>query len=422
MKDDKLIATILKKFGPPKNDFKPGDLVRVLKANTTGIVTKIKDDNVIFRTFDRPDGWCEHSAKSEALEYYKIPKKAGNKPKELYEFLQKANRKLYTITQDFTFTDGMTEKTLRKGEQVYVDEVPMFIESLKRLDHEGYNPGQLHVGFGPESCLSIVRCYSMNNDKYIYLPIRKIQEYQWNSKLIDRLSFPEKERLLRYLETETSFENYGVNFHKGKGKVVLLYGDVGSGKTMTAEAVSHYLKKPLIRVDIEDRNSLQTIRIAVAQAEVYKGIVFIDEADMLVADRHSAHARVEAIQVLLKYLELFDGIVLLSTNFGAQLDPAIENRLDMKIHYQITEETRELIWKKNMPKIKGIFDFDKYKKYPLNGRDIQKIIVFAAQRAKRNKYKKIPVKYIEEEADLRLKEKSDYRQAKYGSGDTYYFG
>ena len=64
-------------------------------------------------------------------------------------------------------------------------------------------------------------------------------------------------------------------------------------------------------------------------------LLFLDEADSLVADRTGASQRWEVSQVneLLKGLEGFSGLFVASTNLMDRLDPAVMRRLDFKVHF-----------------------------------------------------------------------------------------
>ena len=187
--DHKLLQLLRKLDNKKKNEFKVGDIIKIMKSNSVGKVVKVKEDQVIFRTFDRPEGWCEHQSRAEIIEKYTLPKN-NTQAEKFHAFIQKANRKLYVTTEDFTFTDGIVERTLRAGEAIFIDELPLFITATTFKDPEGYTPSDFYIGLGTETCLTIVRCFAPQYDKYIFLPIRKVKPFKWNPKLIDKVSFP----------------------------------------------------------------------------------------------------------------------------------------------------------------------------------------------------------------------------------------
>lgn len=422
IESDVILKRIAQKLQEGSTEFKIGDEIEVLQSGTTGKVLRVIGDKVFFRTFDRPNGWCEHVATCYNVIKKKNPKRT-NIPQKLSEFITKNNRKPFILKHDFTIVRDGKEDLLSKGETVFLDETSSFVDALKEKSGEGYEPSQCFIGFGSQNVFSILRCFVPKKDEFVYIPKKFLEPFKWNQQIFDKLSFPEKNRLKTFLESESNPEKYGSSFHKGNGKSILFYGDIGSGKTLTVEAISHKLKRPLIRLDVEERSSFLTILNTYLIAERYNGIVLVDEADTLISDRNLPTSRIEAIHTLLKYMESFSGITVFTTNYGTQIDPAIDNRIDLKIHYKLTPQIREDIWKKTLPsKMTGVFDFQKYSKSNLNGRDIQKIVLFACQKTNQQNLKSVPVKYIEEEIHSRLMEKEDFARYKYGISTVDYIG
>ncbi|MDP2692195.1 MAG: ATP-binding protein [bacterium] len=402
-----IIKALGKKLLNTTEKFRIGDIINVVRTGTRGKIVRIADDTIIFRTYDRIEGWSEHQVSKNVIEKSKPYPKTKSVCKMMYKFLKKANRKTFQLTEDFLYQENGQDKILRAGEMLFVDEPPKFMDNLLVPDVDGYTPDQLHVRYGNETVFSIIKCFSVSKSHFMFIPITKIGSYAWDPTIFNKLSIPYKERIRSFLGKNPNLEQYGIKFHKGRGKSLLLFGEIGTGKTMTVEAIAHSIQQPIIRLDIEERSSMFAIHEAFATAERYNGIVFIDEADMLIADRYSGSARLEAIQILLKYLESFSGIVIFATNYNTKIDPAIENRIDMKIYYKMTEDIRTQIWKKLLPaKLDTDFDFNKHKKHDLNGRDIQKIITFAGRRAANENKIRVPIRYIEEEIIERLKEKA----------------
>ena len=120
-----------------------------------------------------------------------------------------------------------------------------------------------------------------------------------------------------------------------------LYGPPGTGKTRFAYHLADTCKLKLVEYRTSDLlakylgESEQNIRRMFEDCDRPGHLLFIDEADSLVADRDGASRRWEVSQVneLLKGLECFNGLFVASTNLMGQLDPAVMRRLDFKIHF-----------------------------------------------------------------------------------------
>ncbi len=120
---------------------------------------------------------------------------------------------------------------------------------------------------------------------------------------------------------------------------VLLYGIPGTGKTAYAKALAQALGHPLHEHRASDLlsafvgGSEEQIRAAFLLAQVHEAVLFLDEADGLLASREGASRNWEVTQVneLLVQLHDFEGVVVLATNRMDYLDEAVLRRMDAKV-------------------------------------------------------------------------------------------
>lgn len=127
---------------------------------------------------------------------------------------------------------------------------------------------------------------------------------------------------------------------------ILLYGPPGSGKTAYAHALAQMLDRPLLEQRASDLLSPyvgeteQRISQAFAQALDDQALLFLDEADSLLARREHAvrHWEVSLVNELLEQLGDFDGVVVLASNRVQALDEAVLRRLDAKIEFSALNE------------------------------------------------------------------------------------
>ena len=192
---------------------------------------------------------------------------------------------------------------------------------------------------------------------------------------------------------------YGWGFNEriptGKGMVVLLSGDPGTGKTLSAEIIAAELGMSLYRINPakvvskyvgETEKNLNEI---LAQAKSMHAILFFDEADALFSSRvakvESANDRFVNMETnfLLQQLERFEGIVILATNLETSIDQAFKRR----IHYHIVipfpePPVREEIWRNLIPDrapAEPNLDFAKLgKTFELSGGHIKNAMMRAA--------------------------------------------
>jgi transitional endoplasmic reticulum ATPase len=131
---------------------------------------------------------------------------------------------------------------------------------------------------------------------------------------------------------------------------ILLQGPPGTGKT---EFVKHYaetLQKELIIKRLSDirskwyGESLQNIAHMFEDAQSRNSILFLDEADAFFRNRETANEHyVAETNELLTRMENFKGILVCSTNFYQQMDPATMRRFSYKVRFDYLNEKGKLI-------------------------------------------------------------------------------
>jgi SpoVK/Ycf46/Vps4 family AAA+-type ATPase len=145
------------------------------------------------------------------------------------------------------------------------------------------------------------------------------------------------------------------------GITILFSGPPGTGKTMAAEIVAGELGLDLYKIDLssvvskyigETEKNLERI---FSEAENSSAILFFDEADALfgrrseVRDAHDRYANIE-ISYLLQRMEAYDGVTILATNLGANLDEAFTRRLQFVVDFPFPEVAdRRRIWQTLFP-------------------------------------------------------------------------
>jgi SpoVK/Ycf46/Vps4 family AAA+-type ATPase len=138
---------------------------------------------------------------------------------------------------------------------------------------------------------------------------------------------------------------------KGGGCIVILHGQPGTGKTLTAEAVAEEQEKPLMVISVAD---LGTDAITLEHrlgdilqiSKLWNAVILIDEADIFLEAR-SLHeiGRNAMVGVFLRLLEYHQSLIFLTTNRIATLDEAFKSRISVAIKYpNLTKSARRQIW------------------------------------------------------------------------------
>jgi hypothetical protein len=144
------------------------------------------------------------------------------------------------------------------------------------------------------------------------------------------------------------------------GVCALLVGPSGTGKTLVASWVATQLGLPLYRVDIasvvskyigETEKNLATLLAKAEQTEI---VLLFDEADSLfgkrtdIKDSNDRHANSQT-NYLLQRIEMYKGIVLLTSNSRGRFDSAFTRRLDTVIEFPLpAPEERRALWQSHL--------------------------------------------------------------------------
>jgi AAA+ superfamily predicted ATPase len=252
--------------------------------------------------------------------------------------------------------------------------------------------------------------------KNLYFNARQQQDI---TKIIDMLS-PEN-----YKKMCENFKS-----HKMKEALsILFYGLSGTGKTELVRQIAKKHNRILLMVDIASIKSMwvgesekNIRRVFREYAEALKicdlaPILFFNEADAILNKRRkiesSSDQMLNSMQnILLQYLEDFEGIFMATTNYINNLDDAFDRRIFYKKAFELPDEnTRFQILQDLFPEWPGDWIKDIASDFELSGSQIQNIkrkllvdsILFDIDYSN----KELLVNYIEEELGFRKKNRTE---------------
>jgi SpoVK/Ycf46/Vps4 family AAA+-type ATPase len=145
----------------------------------------------------------------------------------------------------------------------------------------------------------------------------------------------------------------------GLGLAFNFAGPPGTGKTICAEAIAQALGRRLLVVRYAEMESMwagetpKNVAAVFRVADEQGAVLFFDEADAIAA-RRSTSSGLQPMQresntivnVLLRELESFNGVVIFATNLAANFDPAFERRIRTHVLFERPGAgEREQIWR-----------------------------------------------------------------------------
>ncbi len=187
-------------------------------------------------------------------------------------------------------------------------------------------------------------------------------ELEWDDLVLGPGVLEQIDEIKRWIEhNDTLLDDWGMRGKIRPGYRALFYGPPGTGKTLTATLLGKYTGSKVFRIDLstvvskyigETEKNLANL---FDRARHKRWILFFDEADALfgkrtdVKDAHDRYANQE-VSYLLQRVEEFDGLVILASNFKANLDEAFVRRFNAIVPFPFpTESERVAIWRKSLP-------------------------------------------------------------------------
>jgi AAA+ superfamily predicted ATPase len=220
---------------------------------------------------------------------------------------------------------------------------------------------------------------------------------------------------IKEIETWLKFNEILLHEWDMKAKIkpgfrVMFYGAPGTGKTLTASLLGKYTQKDVYRIDLsmiiskyigETEKNLSSLFDKAADKD---WILFFDEADAVfgkrtnVRDAHDKYANQE-VSYLLQRIENHPGLVILASNFKANIDIAFTRRFQSIIEFEVPSYGERLrLWQNNLPKgIKIAEDVnlsELSKKYDITGANIVNIIQYACLKTLEDQNKSINLNHL----------------------------
>ncbi|KAG8782472.1 hypothetical protein FRC12_020786 [Ceratobasidium sp. 428] len=257
--------------------------------------------------------------------------------------------------------------------------------------------------------------YSFSAKLWGRISVDDLSEISFNENAFDRLVLSDDYKDIIKAQVET-FSKRGDELvsdlveNKGGGMVMVLHGKPGTGKTLTAEAISEHLKCPLYMVSSGElgqyADALESqLRDIMTMSASWNAIVLIDEADVFLEARDQFDSsRNSKVSVFLRLLEYHTGVTESGRSIGPlyrkfsrfsqkRLVPTpTSRRFTIALHYpDLGQDSRLRIWREFLsrarveigapgatqpsgPNYISHQDITRLSKKPMNGRVIKQLI------------------------------------------------
>ncbi len=181
--------------------------------------------------------------------------------------------------------------------------------------------------------------------------VNYLTEYVYDETLGDRLILPPVvKNLVSTLISQNKIDFEDIVADKGGGVCVLLTGEPGVGKTLTAEVFAESSKRPLYSVQaaqlgMKAEHVEENLMRFLARGSRWNAVVLIDEADVYIRARDRDMEHNAIVASFLRVLEYQSSVLFMTTNLPDLVDDAIASRCVARIDYQRPGVTQQQeIW------------------------------------------------------------------------------
>ena len=308
---------------------------------------------------------------------------------------------------------GLIEVEKRNGEQDITKMEKVNFHGRVIIDHAVYDQIVPRNTMIPK-IQAIISKEALTKDQILMLPsmlygfslgdkiwggfaVSRLSNVEWDDTVWESLVLPATKKALihtlvvSHVKNNSGFDDFVKE--KGKGLVGLFTGPPGVGKTLTAEAVSEVVRRPLYMLssgELGDQpGSMETkLKQVLELTETWGAVLLIDEADVFLSKRDQVSmTRNACVSIFLRQLEYYQGILFLTTNRKEHIDEAFKSRVHFFHHFDALDtNTRKQIWLGFLqraganPNIKISLDekgYDDLFSMPLNGRQIKNVMKMA---------------------------------------------
>ncbi|KAF2267699.1 P-loop containing nucleoside triphosphate hydrolase protein [Lojkania enalia] len=240
-------------------------------------------------------------------------------------------------------------------------------------------------------CTPILKGYSLKTKNFATFQVDKVHEIVWEDHAFESLVLPPgyKDLILSFTKNQNSSEVLldDVIEGKGQGIVMLLTGEPGVGKTLTAESVAEHMRVPLYsmsaaQLGVDSDEVEQNLSDILEMTTKWKAILLLDETEVFLEQRTiDGLERNKLVSIFLRMLEYYRGVLFLTTNRVTVLDKALESRIHLKISYpELDQAARLRVWRSLIdllpPSSVGLdyADLEYLSQKKANGREIKNVI------------------------------------------------
>jgi len=198
----------------------------------------------------------------------------------------------------------------------------------------------------------IIVVFDLQSHRRLAIHIDFVRKYKYDKNLSEKLVLPKQNKDLVKILIKHKDGGF-TDIIKGKtgGAIILLTGQAGVGKTLTAEVFAEASERPLYSVQASQLGVTveqleNELKLVLSRASRWNAILLLDEADVYVHERGNNLNQNAIVGVFLRVLEYHSSILFMTTNRPDIVDDAIASRCIARIDYKYPDKDQQKqIWR-----------------------------------------------------------------------------
>lgn len=213
--------------------------------------------------------------------------------------------------------------------------------------------------------------FSLQHKSWKMVPLHELSEVQSQAEPFEKLQMDEGQKkdlenlLCGYLQNRQENNSPDLIKGKGQGLNVLLYGNPGTGKTLTVESLCEKHRIPLYMLTCGDLGNdtdafEDRLKMAFLRAANWGAVLLLEEADIFVLNRNFDLQRCAIVSSFLSKLDYSRAVTFMATNRDPIFDPALMSRVDISLSFPDFDfGAQKKIWKDMIHRLQYVNEHDK---------------------------------------------------------------
>ncbi|KAH0527265.1 hypothetical protein TsFJ059_002286 [Trichoderma semiorbis] len=234
-----------------------------------------------------------------------------------------------------------------------------------RYVHVGLRPSEPDVYLFPRTSIG----YHLQRKEWNHLKVDQIQEMPWDEKTFGDIAADVeiKELVQALIPTKLSAADIGKDwmYKKGDTLITVLHGGPGTGKPFTTESIAELAQGQILQVKCSKPDiTAEYLKSMFHDGGRWRALLMFEDAEALLEQRSLDGVPCNTLaSEFLREVELFDGLIILTSKSAGDLDELLKSRSRLTVHYEtLTQPRREQVWRNFLRQLdplgEGNIDFD----------------------------------------------------------------